>query len=234
MSEDVINSARLEKAILLLSELGIKKWGWLNSYRIEAIKKYSGYSVLDVGCASGIYIDYLLENGYDAYGVDLLLPAFNNGAQGKKITNGNAIALPFKDKSFDTVICFETLEHIQNIDSTLAEFRRVARKNILLTVPNCEIPKPIFSSSFTYIHWVDISHVQHFNQNSFEQKLIESGLQPILLTKINPASPENLFIDWLRLPEWMGQLIRKIIKVYPVRKYYFTLLAVVTPGPGTQ
>ena len=89
MSEDVINSTRLEKAILLLSELGIQKWGWLNSYRIEAIKKYSGCSVLDVGCASGIYIDYLLENGYDAYGVDLLLPAFNNGARYKGRQTGS-------------------------------------------------------------------------------------------------------------------------------------------------
>ncbi|GAI70639.1 unnamed protein product, partial [marine sediment metagenome] len=45
--------------------------------------------------------------------------------------------LPFADDFFDTVIMFELLEHVHNSDEILKEAKRVARKNILITVPDC-------------------------------------------------------------------------------------------------
>lgn len=51
---------------------------------------------------------------------------------------GDARHLPFKDKSFDTVTCFEVIEHIPPTDRdiVLKEMERVARDIIIISVPS--------------------------------------------------------------------------------------------------
>jgi ubiquinone/menaquinone biosynthesis C-methylase UbiE len=43
--------------------------------------------------------------------------------------------LPFEDKAFDIVTCHHTLEHIKNIDFTISELKRVAKKQLMIVVP---------------------------------------------------------------------------------------------------
>ncbi len=43
--------------------------------------------------------------------------------------------LPYKDASFDTVICSDVLEHIKPHDDAISELFRVARKKVIITVP---------------------------------------------------------------------------------------------------
>jgi ubiquinone/menaquinone biosynthesis C-methylase UbiE len=47
----------------------------------------------------------------------------------------NVEKLPFGDKSFDTVICAHTLEHVQNIYQAICELRRVTSKRLIIVVP---------------------------------------------------------------------------------------------------
>jgi SAM-dependent methyltransferase len=52
-------------------------------------------------------------------------------------TVSSMLALPFRNGSFDVVLCAETLEHLDPADLPRAasELRRVAKKSLLLTVP---------------------------------------------------------------------------------------------------
>ncbi len=45
--------------------------------------------------------------------------------------------LPFADNSFDSVICLDTLEHINDIHNSFHDLMRVSRKYVLISVPNC-------------------------------------------------------------------------------------------------
>jgi Methylase involved in ubiquinone/menaquinone biosynthesis len=47
------------------------------------------------------------------------------------------LSLPFPDRSFDVVLCAETLEHLDPADlvRATAELRRIARKSLVVTVP---------------------------------------------------------------------------------------------------
>jgi ubiquinone/menaquinone biosynthesis C-methylase UbiE len=55
--------------------------------------------------------------------------------QGYRAYQADVEALPFPDKSFDYVLCLETLEHAPNPISALNELARVCRKKIHLTIP---------------------------------------------------------------------------------------------------
>jgi ubiquinone/menaquinone biosynthesis C-methylase UbiE len=50
-------------------------------------------------------------------------------------TAANVEDLPFPDRSFDTVVCTHTLEHVQNLQQAIGELRRVARRRVIIVVP---------------------------------------------------------------------------------------------------
>jgi SAM-dependent methyltransferase len=62
---------------------------------------------------------------------------------GARFVAGSVVALPFPDKSFDVVGCFEVLEHLPDDlpRQALAELHRVAKRAVVLSVPH----EPLFS-----------------------------------------------------------------------------------------
>ena len=84
--------------------------------------------VLDVGCRSG-NLKYALPSGaVYYYGLDLFPPADVLGNLGT--------GLPFKNVSFDTVVALDVLEHTDNIHRAFGELCRIARKYVLIILPN--------------------------------------------------------------------------------------------------
>ncbi len=43
---------------------------------------------------------------------------------------------PFEDREFDTVVCLDVLEHLENIHGAAAELFRIANKRVIITLPN--------------------------------------------------------------------------------------------------
>jgi ubiquinone/menaquinone biosynthesis C-methylase UbiE len=103
--------------------------------QLEAILGAAVGSVLDVGCGNGMIARRLRERGHSVVGVDItaesVRSAIDSGAIGLRAALPE---LPFRDGSFDTVVCSHTLEHIPDIWSAAAELRRVARR-VVAVVP---------------------------------------------------------------------------------------------------
>lgn len=65
----VISSAEVEA----LRAAHLKSWGRANRSRLNAVLKYAGPSILDVGCSTGACLAHLSAAGHSAYGLGLLL-----------------------------------------------------------------------------------------------------------------------------------------------------------------
>lgn len=46
------------------------------------------------------------------------------------------IPYPFKDKQFDTVLCLDVLEHLENIHAAFDECLRLAKEYVIISLPN--------------------------------------------------------------------------------------------------
>jgi len=95
----------------------------------------SGKTVLDAGCGRG-YLAGRLAERYTVTGVDFVI----GSDLSRKFPKANFCKvhiemLPFKEASFDTVICAHTLEHVMQIEPVLRELRRVARRRLIIIVP---------------------------------------------------------------------------------------------------
>lgn len=90
-------------------------------------------SVLCIGCGDG----YELSKIKNAEGTNLNpMQAKAVQAKGFQCYCADMHELPFKDKSYDTVFSRDSFEHALSPFIAISEFSRIARKYVLIVVPN--------------------------------------------------------------------------------------------------
>ncbi len=91
-------------------------------------------TILDVGCGDGVLINRLVAGRF-CVGVDFSTTALKQVNVLKALSV--ASCLPFKDASFDCVICTGVLEHLDTKDhkKAIAELNRVSARYIMIGVP---------------------------------------------------------------------------------------------------
>jgi len=108
---------------------------------IDLLKSVPGRTVLDVGGAHGQVAVPLRKNGYE---VTILgsSPACDHnlanrlGREGAfRFVAGDLLNLPFRDRSFDFVVSFRLLPHVQRWKRLIEELARVARFAVIVDFP---------------------------------------------------------------------------------------------------
>ena len=99
-----------------------------------------GSAVLDIGSGGGFLAATLADAGYDVVGIDPAMSAVRAAAQHvpASFVLGAGETLPFANDSFDSVVCSEVLEHVEDIDAVVAEVGRVLRPGgvLIFSLPN--------------------------------------------------------------------------------------------------
>jgi SAM-dependent methyltransferase len=94
--------------------------------------RFDGYlrgSVLDVGCFEAPLRDLLSAASYT--GIDIA------GRPDIRLNIEQAERLPFDDGAFETVLCIDVLEHLDNLHAVFAELVRVSSNRVIVALPNC-------------------------------------------------------------------------------------------------
>ena len=96
-------------------------------------------SLLEVGSGTGHFSDLWAGAGYRAVGVDLAADSLGFSLQRRPafpVVRGDALALPFRDRSLDVVAMVTALEFIAPPLAALEEAARVARRGLLIGALN--------------------------------------------------------------------------------------------------
>jgi ubiquinone/menaquinone biosynthesis C-methylase UbiE len=118
-------------------------YSWYHYYGKDLTPYLEGKDVLDLGCFNGGRGIAWFEKFKMASitGIDVAPEYIDAATQFAKIKNVNAKyvlaqgeELPFADASFDAIVTFDVMEHVQNLEKTLSECYRVLRPNGILCV----------------------------------------------------------------------------------------------------
>lgn len=142
--------------------------------------------ILDVGCGTGYGTKMLNQIHQDVYGIDVSKEAINYAQRnytGPIYLISNAENIPFKNESFDVVISFESIEHLQNPEKGLKEMNRILKDGGLLFIstPNPRHLGNILKNrllGIPYPEKVDMNniyHIKEFNYNEFLDFLGNNG-----------------------------------------------------------
>ena len=123
--------------------------------------------VIDVGCGLGSYGRGLLADGYAWMGAEV------DAADCAELTrlglphrHVDGRALPFADASFDAALCLEVLEHLEDPAAVLREIHRVAPRQLLVSVPNCELLGYLWDHLATPWHMLEADHRNFYTRHS--------------------------------------------------------------------
>lgn len=134
--------------------------------------------LLDLGCGTGANLS-LFERYGDLCGLDASSEALRFAASRdshRRLVEGVANQLPFRDATFDVIAALDVLEHLKVDHGALREVRRLLRPNgrLIATVP-----------AFQWLwseHDEALGHYRRYTKASFVRALRRAGLQPLTVT----------------------------------------------------
>ncbi|NQS90468.1 class I SAM-dependent methyltransferase [Patescibacteria group bacterium] len=123
--------------------------------------------VLDIGCSTGYGTHFLRNTGAkEVVGIDISEDAIKYAQThfDAKYLVGDTLRLPFENKQFDAVLCFEVIEHIppEKRKMFLSESGRVLREKgvFICSTPNqrvCSSVFPYTKSLISSFHYPELS-----------------------------------------------------------------------------
>ncbi len=105
-------------------------------------REYILGDVLEVGCGEGRGIEHIIDKAANYTAIDKIEPVIAElrvkYPQGKFIRGNIPPLSPFQDNSFDLVLSFQVIEHIEDDDHFLKEIYRILKPGgrAMLTTPN--------------------------------------------------------------------------------------------------
>ncbi|MDP2586646.1 MAG: methionine biosynthesis protein MetW [Candidatus Komeilibacteria bacterium] len=140
--------------------------------------------LLDVGCGDGYFLQAVKSklNNVEELGLDISAQAieFCRGRNLNARLFNASDPWDFADKSFDYVVISEVLEHLVNTEEALAEAKRIARKGVLVSIPNIALYKHrlrlMFGGRFPK-QWAVApeEHLRYFSLTDFKETLTKLG-----------------------------------------------------------
>lgn len=104
---------------------------------VDKLEIAKGEDILDIGCGTGILFDMIRRKvgpegsvtGVD-FSFEMAQKAHRNFPfPNVNVVDADAVALPFKDSSFDTIVAFSAFPHFSNQRRALEEAHRVLKDN---------------------------------------------------------------------------------------------------------
>ena len=165
-------------------------------FRSDICKR--GYkSVLDVG--AGAFSEYygFLSDGYniDYTATEITKKYIKNGKDsGIKVEYGSVEDLPFKDNSFDSILCTAVLNHQLSFEQSISELIRVARQRVYIS-----FFKPFLEDLKLTSEWQNGNHLFQKEQAKFKKfhYLMKVGDETVTDTRFM-ANPGQLIYNPFR------------------------------------
>jgi SAM-dependent methyltransferase len=167
-----------------------------------------GQTILDYGSGRGESVQIFGAAGYKVSGTDADPECVRLTAEhGASVLLNTADPLgQFGERSFDAVICFHVLEHVENPKSVLTALGRIARQYLVLAVPNLQTLRNALRRT-PRIAEVNEGHLQSWDHGHFQNlaerhcglELVAWAEDATILPIFNRIAPllGNKFAIWL-------------------------------------
>ncbi len=205
----------------------------MHTIKLDLLALKNGHKALDLGCGTGRHTHaFYYYRRCHAIGLDLGFEDICTARAGLEaapdlepqigaprmagFVQGNALALPFTENTFDRLICSEVLEHIPDYRQAIAEMYRITKPGgrIGISVPRAW-PERICWMLSTAYHNQPGGHVRIFNAKQLQRDFEAQGF---ICTHHHYAHGLHSPYWWLqclfgvdKAPNWLIRLYHKLL-----------------------
>ena len=236
--------------------LGKIEWGawwdpelysYLEGFRKKIIQQwYDQYlknkDCLVLGCGNGEDIKDFEKLSSKIVGIDISSRLIKEATKKFKrhyFILGDAENLPFKNKSFDIVLCKSILHHLPNLEKALNEINRILKKNgiLLIAYEPCLLNPPAIIGRKFFPSNIHTPGERPFIPYIFRKKLKKQGYSEIYFeyfyfwSNILPIIGKYYrFKDFFKVFIKTSIILEKLLKFTPLREFYWIIAGVYIGG----
>ena len=203
--------------------------------RRALVEHYSGASrgrVLDVGCATGIFLHEMAQAGWEAVGVELTPEAAEYARRrfGLEVFTGQLEEAPLAEGTFDAVTFWDVLEHTYSPRRTLKRSAALLKPGgiVVINIPNWEsFERRIFGAQ-----WIGLDPPRHlyvFPRHTLTALLEDAGFKVLGWETAMPP----YFAFAISLEQWLavrsptlGSIAGRILRLPGVRLLFEPYFAI--------
>jgi 2-polyprenyl-3-methyl-5-hydroxy-6-metoxy-1,4-benzoquinol methylase/ribosomal protein S27E len=195
--------------------------------------------LLDVGCATGIFLEAAREAGWRGEGVDISEYALTRArAKGLTVRSGTLIQAGLAGETYDVITMWDLIEHVPDPAAVLAECRRLLKPGgvLALSTPDAgSLPARVLRGRWLGFRSID-EHLYFFSRLTMSAMLKTAGFEVL------GDYPMGKYLTLPRLIERMrfysriaSRLLRAVDRVLPRISIYVnsfdTMVVVATRKP---
>ncbi|MFQ5620442.1 MAG: class I SAM-dependent methyltransferase [Candidatus Nanoarchaeia archaeon] len=178
--------------------------------------------ILDIGCATGFFLDLARKHGWNARGLDLSKEAVEHARDKLKldVKECTLADAKFKADTFDAVALYDVIEHLPDPKAEVENIVRILKKDgvFAVTTPNAGALLPRIIGK----NWVEYKrvreHIYFFTNKTLKRMLEDCGLKVVRTeTTGRIFELEGLFKNAMVQHKAFG-IFYKIVKRLPFRR----------------
>ncbi len=162
----------------------------LRWFEKDTLKKYHPFGsrkLLEIGCGTGRFLFASEKAGWETYGIDISQKAVGLAKEllpKSKIKAGTIEEADLLPNSFDMIVAFEVIEHVENPYTFLSKIRNFLRDDGILVISTPDWDCWAIKRHPLKNYWPPY-HLWFFNNESLKHLFERAGLK-IINTKKNP------------------------------------------------
>ena len=198
--------------------------------RLEKIERFHPPGkILDLGCATGFFLDEARQRGWEPYGVEISKFAASYATKQLKldVVNGDLQSINFPAKSFDLITMWDVVEHITNPVPTFKKLSKLLKKDGMLVFSTPDVGS--VPARITKHRWIGYKlsdeHLAYFSLPTIQNLLEQTGFELETVHHLGKYISFSLFADRMGIySARSGKLLTKIAKYIP-KSFNFYLSA---------
>ena len=174
-----------------------------NKYKL--VKSHSQHNrIIDYGCGTGEFLQYLQNNGFVAKGIEPNEKARRYAFQQNQVPVGDLEDFKILEtKSFGIVTLWHVLEHVYNLSETIMKIRDVLTDDGTLIIA---VPNPSSFDAAHYGHfwaaWDTPRHLYHFTPPVLKKLITRAGFEPV---NFYPMKFDSYYVSLLSEKNMFGK-----------------------------
>jgi SAM-dependent methyltransferase len=178
--------------------------------------------LLDVGCATGLFMLEAQKKNFKVNGIDVSKYAIDIAKQrfGKNVTQTSFEKANIRKNTYDVITLFDVIEHVSDPRKVLKKIKNILNENGLLVINTGDTDSLMAKLQGKNWHFfIPPQHFFYFSQRNLTTLLVELGFKVVRVDRKG---------KWITL-RYLFHLARQI-EQSPLSRFGFSLFAKIAPG----